>query len=153
MIENKIKINLYIFILAFIILLTGILFNVKINIAGNIYPNSFILIIFAVFGFIFTIYISKIISKFDIITKTLAYIGQNTIPILCLHLFAFRFVLMIIVKYYNLDNFIIGSYNAYTPDDKTLLWLLLYFIFGISIPIIMAEVYRKTKRLFYKSNL
>ena len=80
------------FLFAFIIFLAfDILLKKIILIGANQYYNSGLLILLFIISFLFEVSIASFIKSMKI-EKLISYIGQNTMPILCLHFTAFKFV-------------------------------------------------------------
>lgn len=95
--------------------------------------------IYMVLGF------SKIISKVKFLTKVLSYIGRNSLSIMAMHVVGIKLVDFIAVKCFafpatELDKFVY-SFDSLWPA---------YYIAGVAVPLIIHEVYSRTKKLFTK---
>lgn len=96
----------------------------------------------AVAGFGMVYIISLKLSRYtNLLTKSLIYIGNNTLYIFAFHLLAFKLVSAIKVGVYHLPWEMVGGHtvvNAY-PDDS--FWAL-YTVVGVALPLGIREVYR-----------
>lgn len=100
--------------------------------------------------------ISKYISKLHFaINNILVYIGKNTIIILALHFSCFKLINLIKIYYYDLDDVAYGSFPiiANDPSSNNIVWMSLYIISGIFIPIIIKWFYDKIKFTIIHKNL
>jgi len=121
-------------------------FYPKLNVIGtnNIY-NPFILVLSSICGFVLTMYCAKLIARFKRLTEFCAYIGANTLPILCLHLLSFKIVTCLQVVYYNLSPYKLAAF-PYLYNSG--LWIVLYLLTGIAIPLLYIETYKKIRKRF-----
>lgn len=149
-IEKYIKLNFFICLLSFLILIIILKYNPEgYNIAANEYTNPILLVISAISGFLFVLYISNILSKNSVLSKIFSYIGQHTISILCLHLLCFKFVTFIIVFLYNLPNYRLASFPVYNIGN----WWIIYSLVGIVLPIFISSIYRRFQMKINTSRL
>ena len=75
-------------------------------------------------------------------SKSLNYIGKNTLPIIALHLISFKFVM--IIQYLLGVIGIKDLYHFYTASNN--LWLVLYVICGVGIPLMINHIFALMKR-------
>lgn len=136
-----------IFILAFLVIFKMSIY--KIELSCNQIVNPIIFISGALIGFImlYSIYM-LIIIQCEFIRTLLVYIGRNSVWIITLHLFAFRIVAWIQIKYYDLPMENI-SY-PFCPINKPYWWIL-YLIVGITIPLICKICYNFFKNRIKRS--
>ncbi len=144
--KNKIAINIYSCFISILFLLFYLWkYNTKISIVFNSYENPLWLIICSISGFIFIKYLSKIIDKhYKCLSILLSFIGQNTMPILCLHLIFFKLVTFMQVCIYNEPKYMLASF-LYLYNNR--LWWLVYTLFGIIGPLFVKYLYEKIKLL------
>lgn len=142
--EQKIPCNIYtIFIELSLLFLGSVFFPGIIDMRYTNTFNLFIYFLLSITGIIFVLTISKIIQERGRYTlkKILYYVGNNTMPILALNLLALRIGNYIKVEIFQLpldkisSHTIISEYNDY-------FWLL-YTILGISIPLLLNNLYKK----------
>ncbi len=152
-IEKRIPCNIYAISIEFALLMMGCIYFP--GIIDMRYTNTFNLFIYfllSITGIIFVFTISKIIQERGRFTfkNSLYYIGNNTMSIFALNLFALRIGNFIKVEIYQLpldkisSHIIISEYNDY-------FWLV-YSIIGIFIPLLLNYLYKKLYR-FIKNNI
>ena len=135
-------ITFWVFILSFLIL---ILINMElsqvISLAKNSYHNPGLLILLSIVGFIFIIFIAKLIENIKFLSNLFCYIGQNTMIILIFHFSAFKVV--------NAIKFLIGViplnqiYQRYIGEDC--FSIIVNLCCGVAIPILINVLYQKLR--------
>lgn len=143
--KDKLQFNKgYLAILSFIGLL--VLYNFDtLSMNENLFPDPVFLILSSMFGIYFSFYISKVIDeKTDRLTRVLAYIGQNTLPIIALHIFCFKIV-MLVQLYFGAITF--DQLAVLNGANNNNLWYVAYVIVGICAPLVINEVIQKAKSL------
>lgn len=140
-IDNNFNRNLlfYSFLILFIF---DMLLKQQIKLYFNVYYNPVLLIILTIIGFIFVLEIALYLSKFKYVTNVLSYLGRNTIPILCLHILSFKFVIYLQYLVLHEDISCLKSYPIYINNG---IWWFIYLIFGIGIPLLLNNIYIKIK--------
>lgn len=114
----------------------------------NLYPNVFWFIFNSLTGFMFILFISKLIEKFNIYCKQFSYLGQHTISILCFHYIGFKIIIFIqIALYFKTNSYLLASFPILTPIKG---WWILYTVAGISVPLIIVFVWEKIKNFVLK---
>ena len=117
----------------------------------NVFPNPIFLILSSAFGIYFSFYISKIIdSKTDMLTRILAYIGQNTLPIIAFHIFCFKIV-MLVQLYFGVITF--DQLAILNGVNNNNLWYVAYVIVGVGVPLLINEAIQKTKGIVLKNHV
>lgn len=97
----------------------------------------------AIAAFVSLTYACTFIDKKDnIIKRSLVYIGNNTLYIFAFHLLAFKVVSALKLWYYDLPWASIGSHPTIFAPPSNLLWILLYAIAGIGLPLIWMVGYK-----------
>ena len=113
-VEKYIALNIYSLLISLFCLLICNFYNTeKFFIGINYYNNPFWLIFASISGFIFILSISLVIEKVKIFNKILIYIGQNTMPILCLHFLLYKIVTFIEILVYNSPSYNLASFPYY----------------------------------------
>lgn len=138
---TKFASNTHIYVLGFaiMILLIGIYF-VKIKILS--------IILCSIFGFIFMIQCSMFLKEYlNRIYVFFVYIGQRTMPILCLHLLFFKLITYIYILITNSDINSLGIFPSIQSINHPIFLNCLYIIVGILFPILCNLIYKKTKSL------
>lgn len=105
------------------------------DIARNKYSNPALLLLSSVVGFGITYFLSKFLSNFRY-SGIFAYIGKNTVCIMCWHFIAFKIVNYIIVKIDELPNINIAQFPIIEPS-----YWLAYIVVGLLIPLAFAFFY------------
>lgn len=117
----------------------------------NVFPNPIFLILSSAFGIYFSFYISKIIdSKTDMLTRVLAYIGQNTLPIIAFHIFCFKIV-MLVQLYFGVITF--DQLAILNGVNNNNLWYVAYVVVGVGVPLLINEAIQKTKGIVLKNHV
>ena len=139
--QNKIKITYISFLISFIILLLSYLYQYpyRTEISVNSYLNPFIILLTSITGFIFLLSISKFLNNNEIVKNILAFIGANTLWILCLHSFCFRCLTCLHVFLYGEPiSFLYKHAVGITTGNG---WWILYTIIGISGPLVIKKIF------------
>lgn len=110
--------------------------NIGVNNNNLINPIYYILA--SSTGIYFIMFISNCLQN----SKSLNYIGKNTLPIIALHLISFKFVM--IIQYLLGVIGIKDLYHFYTASNN--LWLVLYVICGVGIPLMINHIFALMKR-------
>ena len=131
-----------IFLILICIFLLGIMNAIgKIELSMNQYDNVLFLLAASVTGWILLLETASMIRSKKL-KKMLSVIGKNTIWILFLHFFVFKFINALQVALYDLPLYRIASYpTLYTENG----WWILYTIAGVSVPIYIKYL---TQNLF-----
>lgn len=129
-----------------ILLFVNISLSNKINLSSNFYYNPILLMLLTMSGFIMLLSLSNFINKYCIkkINEQIIKLGQNTMPILCLHLLAFKLVTLIQVIIFKLPDYRLASYFTYRTDSC---WWIVYLIVGLYVPIFAKKVFNKCQTL------
>ena len=107
------------------------------------------MLICAIFGFIFMLQSSLIIEKYaKQIYNLLIYLGQNTIPILCLHLLSFKIITYLYVIITNSDIFLLGAFPSISNTNHQFILSFAYTTIGILLPILCYQIYIGCKNSF-----
>lgn len=117
----------------------------NISYANNEYHDPVILILSACAGWVLILNIAMIIRKNSFITKVMSYVGRNTLPILCMHFFAFKFVTFFQVWFYKESILELSSFPVFQSGG---IWWIVYTAAGIVIPLGINELYQKCKCCF-----
>lgn len=136
----------------FILLIFDLILEHQINIAANKYYNPVLLIIITIVSFLLVLSFASYI-KIEKIKKIFLYIGQNTIPILCLHRVSFKIVNYFIYIFngsiLNLSKDPIFFINILEIKISIILFII-YLITGIAVPLLINILYQMLKkRIFY----
>ena len=116
----------------------------------NVFPDPIFLILSSAFGIYFSFYISKVIdNKTDKLTNALAYIGQNTLPIIAFHIFCFKIV-MLVQLYFGVITF--DQLAILNGVNNNNLWYIAYVIVGVGVPLLINEAIEKAKSLVKSSS-
>lgn len=104
-------------------------------------PVYYILI--TVIGYIFCKCSSLILLKIDFVNKICCYIGENTMPILILHLLAFKVVTYFQIMLYGktglLPKYALASFPTLIRDG---LWPYIYTVVGIAVSLTIGYIYK-----------
>lgn len=148
---GKIKVsfnNIYIFVISLISLFVLNPFG-TIHMIDNTYTNVAFLFIMSFFGIYSVLYICrKIELLMPKVSTVLSYIGKHTLPILALHLLCFKIVSLIQLAVGTISIEELG--NIFGVSHNHFLWSLLYFIIGVTVPLLLNLFAQKIKYNFFK---
>ncbi len=98
----------------------------------------------ALCGFIMLAYCSMWLDRCGGIVKRIAvYVGDRTLYIFAFHLLAFKVIGLLKVWWYDLPFEALGGHPYVLQPANNVLWILLYVIAGVSIPLLWVTVYRR----------
>lgn len=143
---NKEKINfdnILICFLSFILLLILNNFG-SVSMNANLFKDPIFLILCSISGIYMIFYISKVIdNKTNKFRDVLAYIGQNTLAIIALHLFCFKLVMLLQL----FTGFVTFNQLAILNGaNNNNLWYFLYVLFGVVGPLLINFIINISKR-------
>lgn len=155
--ENYIpKINIYwAFALTTVCLIFINIHNPKyFFISRNWYNNPFWFLTASVFGYIWMVLLSNILSKNNFVEKILSYIGRHTISILCLHLVFFKITILIQILIWHKPIEMLQAYETYYTSYC---WGFIYTSISVIFCLFVLKLYNyliqlKKKILFNKHN-
>lgn len=97
----------------------------------------------AIAAFIALIYVCGFLDKGRNWAKqALVYIGDRTLYVFAFHLVAFKFVSALKVAFYGLPWDAVGSFPTIFNPQSNVLWVLLYVIVGVGLPLLWLAGYR-----------
>ncbi len=138
--ENKIKLGSATCITSFAITITGsILFSGVIDMRYTTLSNVLPYFLLSITGILFTFSISKFINLHVNDHHYIYYIGNHTMPILALNLLSLKIGNLIKIQIYDMPLESLASHTI-IYDHNQLFWLL-YLIIGVSIPLLIEQVY------------
>lgn len=139
-IENFIPVNISTTSIAFLVTFIGsLLYKGDIDMRYTTIQNIVPYYMLSLFGIIMTFNISKWLDRSQI--KCLYYIGNHTMPILALNLFAFKLGSLIKIYYYNMPIEKLSSYTVIN-ENNFYFWVV-YTIIGITIPLLTEYIFNK----------
>ena len=144
--KNKLKFNNYILtIISFCGLL--ILNNFGyVSMASNKFSNPIFFIICSLLGIYLILSLSNlIIEKSKKISNFLEYLGNITLTIMSWHLIGFKIAMIIQFIFLKIDFKNLSLIYGYQNKN---LWLILYLICGIGLPIIIDQSRNKIKHIY-----
>lgn len=141
-IQSNNIINFLKFITSFVILIILNKYG-SVELAENEYTNIAYYLIVSILGWYFIYELSYFISKNKIMTKTLQYIGKNTMPILILHFIAFKLINILGVLILNQDKTLIAKFPIAFKNNYS--WII-YTISGIILPLFVNKLSNYIKK-------
>ncbi len=97
----------------------------------------------AVAAFVAFLYLSQLIDKRNhLLKRSLVHIGNNTLYIFAFHIVAFKAVSALKLAYYGLPWQSIGSHPTITQPASNVLWVGLYLLAGVGLPLLWMKGYR-----------
>ena len=98
-------------------------------------------------GFVLCMSLAKNVLKLDKINRGLAYIGRNTMPILILHLLAFKIVTVIQISIYSgRTELPVYSLASFPTLFSFGIWPYLYTLVGVAVPLLVNDTYARIKK-------
>jgi len=98
----------------------------------------------AVCGFLMLVYVSTWLDKgSNLVKRALVYVGNHTLHIFAFHLVAFKLVSALKVAAYDLPWEAVGQHPYIHTPANNVLWILLYALAGIALPLLWLAAYRK----------
>lgn len=85
--------------------------------------------------------------KDNVVKRSLVYIGNNTLYIFAFHLIAFKAVSALKVAYYGLPWQMVGCHPTIFNPESNVLWIVLYTLAGIGLPLLWMVGYRHISSL------
>ena len=95
-------------------------------------------------GVCLTFQLASMIKNWKPGLKALSYLGRNTIPILCLHLLAFRLVSIVWIKFEGLPMEMLSKHPVI---GSSYFWGFLYTVFGLIAPLVVPVVKGRIKAI------
>lgn len=134
---------------SFAILLTVLIFSggKTLRMSRNLLVDPLFYIIVSILGICFTLQLAEWLKQCKPVTKMMSYIGRNTIPILCLHLLAFRVVSLVWIKCNELS---ITMLSKHPIIDSSYFWGFFYTLIGLFLPLALPMINNQIKKLWRK---
>jgi len=105
----------------------------------------FVSLLIGGFSSFYFIYATSIfLEKFKKIFNLFVFLGQNTLPILLLHLISFKLITFIYINVYSLPKSDLGFFPVIDYSGTffvAVLWKILYLTSGIVIPVILFKLF------------
>lgn len=105
---------------------------------------------YTVFGTLFLFGASVLLKKIiRVVYNLIVFIGQHTLSILCLHLFAFKLVSYLYIKQFSLNISLLGDFPIIS-EGITPYYICFYVIIGIGVPLLLEFLYKYLNGLAIK---
>lgn len=124
----------------------------SIALGENAFGNPFFLLTASVAGWLFLYEGAVFLKRVPFLCRIVSYIGRNTLPIVILHLLAFKIVSYIGVFVNGYDPCLVAAFPVLYKGG---LWWLAYTLVGITVSLLSSFLYRKAVcyvRGFYGSH-
>lgn len=106
------------------------------------YRALFLLPVSALAGFLLLAYLSaKVCRKEGFLKKSCVYLGDRTLYVFVFHVLAFKLVSVVKVFCYGLPWEAIGGYPYVREVGQNLLFVVLYLLVGVSLPLACRELW------------
>ena len=105
--------------------------------------NPLFFLVVSTAGVCFTFQCATLLKNWKLCVEIFSYLGRNTIPILCLHLLAFRLVSLIWIKCSGLSIELLSKHPVVGPSY---FWGILYTLFGLAAPLVVPIVKSRIKK-------
>lgn len=127
----------------FTVTISILLSDTNISLMSNRIINPLYFICCSLGGFLFALGFANLLKR-TFLSKGLEYIGKNTLSIVMWHFLAMKIVTLIQIVFYK-ESITLLSYHPYLHTGY--IWCILYTIVGISIPLLLHEIYLKLKKI------
>ena len=104
----------------------------------NEFPNAAFFLVSSAAGIYFAVFVSRLIEK-TFISGWLEYVGRNTLPIVAMHLVAFKIVTL---AKYGLGNIEYAHIANLSGVNCKNLSFLAYVVAGVCIPLLLDKAYK-----------
>lgn len=135
----------YVFYITFVfslllLSLLNLISALEIRLISNDYDSVVYFYISGLLGYVFVKSISNLISHNSKICKMLVIFSMNSLKIMCMHMFAFKFVILVqcIINRASLTN--LSAYPIYYSKNY---WWIAYTIIGIAFPLCVEYLLKK----------
>ena len=135
--KKAIKLNFFIALVLFTILVISRKYNIRVDMRLNSYSNPILLIPDALCGIYVLIYAAKKMCNLNINISLLKYIGRNTVPILALQYISFKLIYLVQIIFYKLPIIRLGDLG---PINSIGFWCIMFTIIGVLVPIIIHYI-------------
>lgn len=141
------NVSILVALLSFVGLLILLLINKQeIRLIENQYPNIFYFGIAAILGYIFIKQCSLLLIKNNFLKKMFIVLGKKSLYIMCIHMFAFKLVILVQSIVYKQSGDILSMYPTY---DSSLGWWMVYTFVGVVVPLLYVFLYKKVRILLF----
>lgn len=143
--KKDIKFNNIILFLISVIVLNILYYLGMVSMNSNQFTNPLFLIVCSICGIYMIMYLANFIEKRLIVTSNvLAYVGQNTLPIVALQFISFKAVM--IIQYLS-GTISYSDLGLLKGANNTNIIYVFYVICGVFIPLLINLIYKKLKRI------
>ncbi len=108
----------------------------------NVFMNPIFLLTASVAGWLLLYEGATFLKKVPVLCKTVSYMGANTLPIVILHLLAFKIVSYIGVFANGHRRYLVAAFPVLYRGG---MWWIAYTAVGIAVPLLLNILYRKIK--------
>lgn len=135
---NKVVFNFIISVCSCGLLIVTGMFG-YVNLSANEYSGMIYLVIVSILGFLLVANLAKLIGRSILLSKTVSYIGKNSIQVLLFHFLSFKIVniIQIVITHASWDQ--LGCHPVMNGRDG---WWGVYLLIGIIMPLFMNYLYR-----------
>ena len=138
--ENKIELGNTTCIICFAITFIGsIFFKGEIDMRYTTVSNILPYLLLSITGILFVFGVSKFLNSHFYNNHSVYYIGNHTMPILALNLFALKLGNLVKIQIYDMPIESLASHTI-IYDQNQLFWIL-YIIIGVLIPLLLEHIY------------
>lgn len=138
--ENKIELGNTTCIICFAITFIGsIFFKGEIDMRYTTVSNILPYLLLSIIGIFFVFGVSKFLNSHFYNNHSVYYIGNHTMPILALNLFALKLGNLVKIQIYDMPIESLASHTI-IYDQNQLFWIL-YIIIGVFIPLLLEHIY------------
>lgn len=128
------------FLMMCLLVLTG----QTLRMSRNELVNPLFFLVTSTAGVCLTFQLGSLIKNWKLGFKILSYLGRNTMPILCLHLLAFRVVSFIWIRCGGLP---MERLSDHPVIDSSYFWGIFYTAFGLIAPLVVPVIKNGVKKI------
>ena len=117
-----------------------------VELSENQYGNPVFLIVVSLAGWFMLWAVACILSGCHPVEKCICFIGCHTLEILVLHVFCFKFVNLVLVKYMGLPEYMTAAFPVLNLQGG---WWLLFTVVGVGLPVFIGCLFDNLKSKFF----
>ena len=129
-----------------VLILFSRFFNIEVS-AGRI-VNTPVFVVSSLCGWVFLKSLSELLVMTNAIKNLLMYIGKHSMPILCLHVVAYKLISWLYIRVAHKPDVLLASFHVIMNTDE--IWKFFYVLAGVCFPLLFYWVYSKMKGIIIK---
>ena len=143
--KNSYLCHPYVILASLVILIMSVTINPTSMRSNATFGDWFTIPLTGISGFVLTYYISKQITKCNnIFSKSLIYIGKNTLYVLTFHFLMFKPATLLYAYIYNLDWHVVGCHPVPMQISNNWFWII-FSVTSLAFSLLLTEILKRLK--------